>query len=98
MTLLDYSFNPLAEHELDAALETSERDFGSSTALREAVESAILQLRQFPESAPIARGRVRAKVLSHYPFTLFYSISSNGLRILAFGHQAQQPFAWLGRR
>ena len=64
MTLLAFSFNPIAEIELDAALENSERDFGSATALREAVESAIQQVRQFPESAPVVRGRVRAKVLS----------------------------------
>ena len=98
MTLLAYSFNPIAELELDDALESSEREFGSASALREAVESAIQQIRQFPESAPIVRGRVRAKVLLQYPFSIFYSASVRSLRILAFGHQAQQPFAWLGRK
>jgi putative addiction module component (TIGR02574 family) len=46
----------------------------------------------------IWHGSVRAKILSGFPYTVFYSIKPGELRILAVAHQHQQPMYWLGRR
>jgi plasmid stabilization system protein ParE len=61
-------------------------------------EAALLQIRHFPESGPLARGNIRSKVLSGFPHTIYYSVRLSVLRILAVAHQRRQPFYWLPRR
>jgi len=92
----------LAEHELQATVDflESERP-GTGFELASAVETAIMQACQFPESAPLARGQVRAKLVlpsSRWPYTVFYRIKPDHIRVLALGHHRRQPFYWLGRR
>ena len=66
--MLDLTFNPLAEKEYGAAVERYAAD-RSDVHLRfiETFEAAILQIREFPESGPVARGAIRSKVLSGFP-------------------------------
>ena len=96
--MLDLTFNPLAEEEYGAAVERYAAD-RSDVHLRfiETFEAAILQIREFPESGPVARGAIRSKVLSGFPYTIYYSVRPPVLRILAVAHQRRQPFYWLGR-
>jgi plasmid stabilization system protein ParE len=97
--MLDFTFNPLAEEEYGAAVERYAAGAGD-VHLRfiETFEAAILQIREFPESGPIARGGIRSKVLSGFPYTIYYSVRPSMLRILAVAHQKRQPFYWLRRR
>lgn len=74
---------------------------GKGLELAQQVQAAIEQLLQFPESAPITRGALRALVVqptSRWSFTLHYRVKPVGIRILAVAHQKRQPFYWLGRR
>jgi len=96
--MLDVTFYPLAEEEYRAAVERYAA--GQSDAHRrfiETFEAAILQIRQFPESGPTARGGIRSKVLSRFPYPIYYSVRLPMLRILAVADQRRQPFYWLGR-
>jgi plasmid stabilization system protein ParE len=96
--MLDVTFNPLAEEEYGAAVERYAAGQGDvHRRFIETFEAAILQIRQFPESGPIARGRIRSKVLSRFPYTIYYSVRPPMLRILAVADQRRQPFYWLGR-
>jgi plasmid stabilization system protein ParE len=97
--MLDFTFNPLAEKEYTAAVEQYAAE-QSDVHLRfiETFEAAIQQIRQFPESGPVARGRIRSKVLPGFPYTIYYSIRPPVLRILAVAPQKRQPFYWLRRR
>ena len=96
--MLDLTFNPLAEEEYGAAVERYAAD-RSDVHFRfiETVEAAVLQVREFPESGPVARGAIRSKVLFGFPYTIYYSIRPPVFRILAVAHQRRQPFYWLGR-
>ena len=93
--MLDYAFNPLAEQEYEAAVE----QYAGDVHLRfiETFEAALLQIRQFPESGPFAKGAIRSKVLSGFPYTIYYSVHISVLRILAVAHQRRQPFYWVRR-
>ena len=100
--MLQYVFHPLAEAELDAAVGHYETiQPGKGLELAHEVESALQRIRRFPESAPIARGQVRALLVqpsTRWSYTLYYSVSNSELRVLAFAHQKRQPFYWFGRR
>lgn len=97
--MLNLTFNPLAEREYEVAVEryaAERRDVHGRFI--ETFEAAILQIRQFPESGPLARGAIRSEVLSGFPYTIFYSVRPSKLRVLAVAHQRRQPFYWVRRR
>ena len=99
---LPYRFHPLAEQELEASadlLESERPGIGSEFA--NAVERAILQVCEHPQSSPVARGQVRAKLVlpsTRWPYTVFYRQKGDHIRVLAVAHQKRQPFYWLGRQ
>ena len=98
MSLLPYEFSPIARLELERVVDTYEIESpGTGLRFADEVESAILLLRQFPKSAPVLRGRIRAKVVTGFPFTIYYSPKPAVLRVLAVAHQRRQPLYWLGR-
>jgi plasmid stabilization system protein ParE len=97
--MLDFAFNPLAEQEYEAAVEQyAAGQRGVHLRFIETFEAALLQIRQLPESGPLARGAIRSKVLSGFPYTIYYSVHLSALRILAVAHQRRQPFYWVRRR
>ena len=57
--MLSYEFHPLAERELDEAVEHYEAiSPGKGLELARQVRAAILQVCEFPDSAPITRGTI----------------------------------------
>ena len=92
------SFNSLAEAELSDAVDSYEQGSpGLGAAFLAAVERAVTDLVEYPESAPVLSGPFRKKVLSRFPFNLIYRIKSDEIRILAVAHQRRRPYYWLGR-
>ena len=100
--MLPYEFHPLAEKELAKEIEHYEcAHAGKGLELLGEIEKALLQIREFPESAPTSRGAVRSIVVkpsSRWQFTLHYRAKPNVIRILAVAHHKRQPFYWFGRR
>ena len=100
--MLPYEFHPLAERELDEAVEHYETiSPGKGLELARQVRSAILQAREFPDSAPITRGAIRSIVVqpdNQWEYTVHYRVKPTHIRVLAVSHQARQPFYWLRRR
>jgi plasmid stabilization system protein ParE len=72
-----------------------------SDLLGEAFESAVRRgvalIEQFPEAAPVAGGIVRRRVLRRFPFSHFYVIESDRIRILAIAHHRRRPGYWAAR-
>lgn len=100
-----YEFHPLAQRELDEAVGYYEATSpGKGLDLARQVHSAILQVCEFPESAPISRGTVRSVVVqpdSRWDYTVHYRVKGSHIRVLAIAHQARQPFYpfyWFGCR
>lgn len=100
--MLPYEFHPMAEKELDEAVEHYQAiSPGKGLELARQVRAAILQVCEFPDSAPITRGTIRSVVVqpdTRWDYTVHYRVKSTHIRVLAVAHQARQPFYWFGRR
>lgn len=95
---LPFDFHPQAEAELEQAVEyLEEEQTGAGQGLLQIVESALDHVSAYPESCPVARGTVRAKVVSRYRYTIYYRPKADHIRILAVAHQSRAPYYWLGR-
>ncbi len=96
---LAVAFHEAAALELsDAAAFYEQECPGLGAALLDEVEAALTSLAQFPEGAPVLRGRIRRKVLLRFPYSLMYSLHPDNVRILAVAHDKRRPFYWRGRQ
>jgi plasmid stabilization system protein ParE len=96
---LKVSFHEAAEGELNDAADfydLAASVFGSLFV--DEIQRTIKRITEFPESAPLMGGRVRRKSVAKFPYSVFYSVRSNGIRILAIAHQKRRPFYWRNRR
>lgn len=92
------SFNRLAEAELrDATTFYESASPGLGMRLIDAVEAAVSDLQDHPLSGPVARGRIRRKIVNGFPYQLLYRFNDAELRILAVMHLRRRPFYWAAR-
>jgi len=88
----------LAELELNDAARYYERESpGLALAFLDAVERTSGEIVEYPEAGPILRGTVRRRLVRGFPYGLLYSITPEGVRILAVMNLKRRPFYWLGR-
>jgi plasmid stabilization system protein ParE len=92
------SFNQQARREIQEAAHY----YGlESPALRiaflDAIDRALAELLEHPQSAPIVRGNIRRKLLRRFPYSLLYTLRPGEIRILAVMQQSRRPFYWWGR-
>lgn len=92
------SFHELAEFELNDAIVffETERE-GLGLRFMSVVEAAVAHIREYSEASPVIIQDIRCKVLSRFPYSIFYSIKSDQIRILAIANQRRRPFYWRGR-
>ena len=92
------SFHELAEFELNDAIVffETERE-GLGLRFLSAVEAAVAHIREFPEASPIIIEDIRCKVLWRFPYSIWYSIKPDRIRILAVANQRRRPFYWRSR-
>ena len=91
-------FHPDAETELnDAADYYALQSPGLDRHFLAEIELALAQVVAFPEAAATVHDRTRRKVLLGYPYSLMYSVTGAGIRILAVAHHKRRPFYWHGR-
>src|SRR5262245_773667 len=93
-----YSFHPAADRELLRAFNHYQ-DLGERLGYRllDEVESAIRLLLEYPEAAPRVMAEVRRYPLNRFPYSIFYRLRKDHLRILAVAHQSRRPLYWIGR-
>jgi plasmid stabilization system protein ParE len=92
-------FHEAAELELNEAADFYDlRDPGLGGAFLDEVERSFDQIARHPEAAARVRSAVRKRILARFPYSIFYSIHRDQLRILAIAHQKRRPFYWRGRR
>jgi plasmid stabilization system protein ParE len=92
-------FHEAAEGELNEAADFY--DLASPELGRiylDEIQHAIRKIAEFPESAPLLRGRIRKRPITKFPYSIIYSIHSDAIRILAVAHQKRRPFYWRSRR
>jgi toxin ParE1/3/4 len=93
------SIHEAAEAEINEAADFYDAESpGLGDVFIDDIERAIARISEFPEAAPLARGRVRKKIITKFPYSLVYSVRGDQIRILAVAHQKRRPFYWRGRR
>ena len=85
-------FLPLAEQELaEAAAFYFSKGPSLAARFRAAVRSSVKQIELNPEAGHLIRKNIRQKVLSKFPYTVFYSARGNELLIVGVQHHRRKP-------
>jgi len=88
-----------AEAEINEAADFYDiRSPGLGNEFIDEIQRAIGRISQFPEAAPLVRGRVRKRPIAKFPYSLIYSVRPDEIRVLAVAHHKRRPFYWRGRR
>lgn len=93
-----FGFHPDALGELiDAAAFYDRQLKGLGPSLIDEARQAITRILEMPEAYPRVRSRTHRCLLKGFPYNLFYTVTPERIRIMAFAHQRRQPFYWLER-
>jgi plasmid stabilization system protein ParE len=94
-----YSFHGTARIEFNEAADYYDAEHrGLGLLFIDAVNRAVTQIREFPESCKVLRDRNRAKHVDGFPYSIVYSFVDGHVRVLAIAHHRRRPFYWSGRR
>lgn len=92
-------FHEAAELELNEAADFYDlKDPGLGGAFIDEVERRLGQIVRHPDVAARVRGAARKRITARFPYSIFYSVHGDQIRILAIAHQKRRPFYWRGRR
>jgi plasmid stabilization system protein ParE len=92
---MNYKFLPEADEEFREAARYYENGAsGVGLAFITEVHRVISVVISHPRSAKKVRGNIRSKVLIHFPYSLFYSIESDLILIVAVAHHKRRPTYW----
>ncbi len=96
---LSVIFHELAETELnEAAAYYAQARPGLGNAFIAEVQSAVGALVTSPMIGQAVQDDVRWWLVRRFPYSVFYQINADHIRILAIGHQKRRPFYWQARR
>jgi plasmid stabilization system protein ParE len=94
-----FSIHEAAEAEINEAADFYDLESpGLGGVFLNEIQRAIESISEFPDAAPLIRGRVRKRTVVKFPYSLIYSVRPDEIRILAVAHQKRRPFYWRGRR
>lgn len=92
------------EHHPEAYLELIEassfyeqRSEGLGEALIEAVEAAVLRIRDDPLLFPVTYRDRRRCPVNRFPYSVFYRLIGDTIRVLGIRHHRQEPESWTHR-
>jgi plasmid stabilization system protein ParE len=93
------SIHEVAEAEINEAADFYDIESpGLGSVFIDEIQRAIGSISEFPDAAPLVRGRVRKRPIPKFPYSMVYSVRPDEIRILAVAHQKRRPFYWRGRR
>jgi len=92
-------FHELAENELNEAAEYyAQARPGLGEAFLAEVQGAVDALAATPLAGQAVEGDIRWWLVRRFPYSVFYRVRADHIRILAIGHQKRRPFSRRGRR
>lgn len=92
------SIAPEAEVEMyDAARFYDTERPGLGAIFVSEIMEAVGWIERYPEHGKLFRSRFRRKVVRTFPYSIFYSVKNDSIRILAVAHQKRRPFYWQRR-
>jgi plasmid stabilization system protein ParE len=93
------SIHELAETEINEAADFYDvENPGLGGIFLDEVQSALGGIVDFPDAAPLIRGRVRKRIMTKFPYSLVYAVRRDSITILAVAHHKRRPFYWRARR
>jgi plasmid stabilization system protein ParE len=96
--VISYAFHPEAEQELTEATFFFElRRTGLGISFKNAVETAIVLICEYPElGSPL--DDIRRRMIVHgFPYAVVYEHTNDTIFILAIAHARRRPNYWHGR-
>ena len=91
-------FHPEAELELiESAVYYEKQVPGLGERFEFEIRYATDLLLDQPEIGPLVDPNLRKFILTRFPFTLYYSVTADVLRIEAVAHQSRRPGYWKPR-
>lgn len=95
---MNSEFLPEADEEFREAARYYESEApGVGLAFIAEVHRALSIIIAHPRSTETLRGSIRKKVLSHFPYSLFYSLETNLILVVAVAHHKRRPTYWQNR-
>ena len=92
-------FHPDAAQEAHDAADYYEGKLkGLGYDFRQALDAALLRVRQDPQWFAIVSGNIRACSLHRFPFSLYFEELADKIWVAAVGHQSRRPGYWKLRR
>ena len=91
-------FHPEAELELiESAVYYDKQVPGLGERFESEIRYATDLLLDQPEIGPLVDPNLRKFILTRFPFTLYYRVTADVLRIEAVAHQSRRPGHWKSR-
>lgn len=98
--MLPWREHPAARAELIGAVEWyEERQFGLGEMLNSHLMSHLAFAREWPDSAPLHRGRqrvpaIRRKGVEVFPYGIIYFVRDDEIMVVAYAHEKRRPGYW----
>lgn len=92
------SFDPAACRELEEAADFYDFERpGLGAEFLAAVQEALRELTDFPESYPVLLGKTRKLVVGRFPYSIMYWLDGDDIVVSAIAHQSRRPGYWRDR-
>lgn len=92
--------HPAALQELhEAAFWYDEREAGLGNDFLDAIDGAIKQIVEWPNSAPVLTNGTRTPTIRHlsvevFPYRVVYFVTDRDIVIVAYAHERREPNYW----
>ena len=91
-------YHPDAEAELTESAQFYEERLPTlGGQFLDAFESAIREIQNSPRRWRVVESDVRIHLLSKFPFSIYFRVTPDQIRILAIKHHSRHPDYWRGR-
>jgi len=91
-------FLEVAEAELADAVEYYDGEApGLGDRLVAEVRATVRLIEENPEIGPSIRQSLRRRLVSGFPYSIYYLVAEGEIQILAFAHQRRRPGYWWKR-
>src|SRR6185369_3672837 len=93
-----YRFLSVSHDEMsEAAVFYETRCIGLGSNFLDDVQQTIDKLRAHPNMGVEVAGNFRSVLLHRFPFSLIYSLESDGILIISIAHHRRRPCYWRSR-
>lgn len=96
--MMKISSHLLAEVEINEAAEYySNSRPGLGKEFLDEIDRSVAEIRINPNQFPLVSAAARKKLVNRFPFTIYFRVTNNEIRIVAIAHQSREPFYWKDR-